>query len=306
MIAAGRPVSSPRWRYNAPVMGTPPEQLFLPPDRLAAAVRGLRRKKNLVLQGPPGTGKTFAARRVLAELLGPDPDDRTAGVQFHPSYSYEDFVQGVRPDDDGRFRRHDGLFYRFCRRAADDPHRAYAFVIDEINRANLSKVFGELFSLVEADKRGPPFALPLAYARHPGDTFFVPENLYLVGTMNTADRSLALVDYALRRRFVFVDLRPAFDQPAFRDHLIERGATPELVNRIVRRMTGLNAAIRADTAALGPGYEVGHSFFCPPAGTTPDDGWYRDVIADEVGPLLREYWFDAPDRAESEIDALLS
>jgi 5-methylcytosine-specific restriction protein B len=282
------------------------DPLFLPADRFAAAVRGLHRKRNLILQGPPGTGKTFAARRLVAHLLGPGADDRTAAVQFHPSYAYEDFVQGIRADDDGRFRRHNGVFYEFARRAADDPGRPHAFLIDEINRANLSKVFGELFSLIEADKRGPRFALPLTYARHPGDTFYVPENLYVVGTMNTADRSLALVDYALRRRFAFLDLRPAFDQPAFREHLLACGAAAELVDRIVTRMGRLNAAIRADRTSLGPGFEVGHSFFLPPPGVTPDADWYAAVVEEEVGPLLREYWFDDPDRADAEAAALLA
>lgn len=284
----------------------PADPLFLPNDHFRAAVRGLHRKKNLILQGPPGTGKTFVARRLIAHVLGPAADDRTSAVQFHPSYAYEDFVQGVRPDDDGRFRRHNGVFYEFARRAADDPGRPYAFLVDEINRGNLSKVLGELFSLIEADKRGPRFALPLTYARHPADTFFVPENLLLVGTMNTADRSLALVDYALRRRFAFVDLRPAFDRPAFREHLLARGAAPGLVDRVVARMTRLNAAIRSETASLGPGFEVGHSFFLPPPGVEPGDEWYAAVVADEVGPLLREYWFDDPDRAEAEVAALLN
>lgn len=279
------------------------DDLFLPAGRYPAILRGLRRKKNLILQGPPGVGKTFVARR-LAAVVGDDPA-RVGQVQFHPSYAYEDFVQGVRPDDDGRFRRHDGVFYEFARRAADDPGREYVFVIDEINRGNLSKVFGELFSLIEADKRGPRFAVPLTYSRHAGDTFFVPENLYLVGTMNTADRSLALVDYALRRRFAFADLRPAFDHPAFRALLLARGATPALIDSIVSKMTRLNAMVRADTAALGPGFEVGHSFFCPAPGETPDEAWYVAVVEDEIAPLLHEYWFDDPDRAEAAAAALL-
>lgn len=279
-------------------------ELFLQAAALESAVRSLRRKKNLVLAGPPGVGKTFVARHLAAAVGCADPD-AVGWVQFHPGSSYEDFVQGIRPDETGSFRRHDGLFHQFARRAADDPGRPYTFVIDEINRGNLSKVFGELFSLLEADKRGPRFALPLAYARHPADTFFVPENLYLVGTMNTADRSLAVVDYALRRRFAFVSLQPAFASPAFRRHLIDSGATSAIVDRIVSRLGRLNATIRSDRATLGPGFEIGHSFFCPADGESPDDVWYRGVIEHEIAPLLAEYWFDDPDRAAAETSALL-
>jgi 5-methylcytosine-specific restriction protein B len=283
----------------------PADDSFLAPDRWDHVLRTLARKKNLILQGPPGVGKSFVAGKVVSHLVGGDAG-RAAWVQFHPAYAYEDFVQGLRPDDGGGFRIRDGPFLTFARRAADDPDRPYLFVIDEINRANLSKVFGELFSLLEADRRGPRFAIPLTYARSLTDTFFVPDNLFVLGLMNTADRSLALVDYALRRRFAFLDLRPAFDAPGFPALLACRGAGPELIDRIIAKMTRLNGAIRNERTALGPGFEVGHSFFCPRPGETPDEGWYRAVIETEVAPLLREYWFDDPDRADAEVEKLLS
>ncbi len=276
------------------------DALFLTADAWHHVRHTLHRKKNLILTGPPGVGKSFVAARVVRDLAGDDPG-RSAWVQFHPSYSYEDFVQGLRPDEAGGFRLRDGPFHTFARRAADDPDRAYLFVIDEINRANLSKVFGELFSLLEADRRGPTFAMPLTYARSLADTFYVPANLHVLGLMNTADRSLALVDYALRRRFAFIALRPAFDTPAFREQLEQAGASAKLVRHIVTALTRLNESIRGQTTTLGPGFEVGHSFFCPPDGTTADEAWFRDVIESEVAPLLREYWFDDPDRAEAEV-----
>ena len=229
------------------------EGVFMPRDQFQAILAGLVRKKNAILQGPPGCGKSYLARRLAYCLIGAEDRARVQGVQFHQSYSYEDFVQGWRPAGSG-FTRRDGVFHHFCTRAAADPAASYVFIIDEINRGNLSKVFGELFLLIEADKRGKDFAIPLTYANDPSETFFVPENVYLIGLMNTADRSLAMVDYALRRRFAFHDLRPGFPHPTFRAHLEEAGVEPEIVQRIIDRMTRLNDHIRADTAGLGPGF----------------------------------------------------
>lgn len=273
------------------------DDLFIDRAEFAGLLTRLRRKKNLVLQGPPGVGKTFFARRLAYALLGGKAKDRVAMVQFHPSYAYEDFVQGYRPSDDGGFQLKAGPFVEFCRRAQLDPGRDYVFIIDEINRAHLGKVMGELLLLIEADKRDADWAIPLSYDR-PGERFHVPPNLYLIGLMNTADRSIAMVDYALRRRFNFVELKPGFATPAFREHLERLGATAGLIERIVVRLTQLNAEIAADRANLGPGFCIGHSFFADfPAGGDGED-WYRDVIAADILPLLNEYWFDDPDRVE--------
>ncbi|WP_177225647.1 AAA family ATPase [Variovorax sp. OK605] len=274
------------------------EGLFIDRDAFGGIVQRLRSKHNLILQGPPGVGKTFFARRLAQALVGNRSSARVGVVQFHQTYSYEDFVQGYRPTGTG-FQLKNGVFYEFCRRAAADADNDYVFIIDEINRGNLSKVFGELMMLIEADKRDPDWAVPLTYANSLDEKFHVPKNVYLLGLMNTADRSLAMVDYALRRRFAFIDLEPGFSSPQFREYMRNARASEELIHRVVRDLQDLNAEIEADRANLGPGFRVGHSYFCSvhgPDGATHD--WYKDVIETEVLPLLREYWFDDPSKVK--------
>lgn len=284
--------------------------LFLPRSQVEAILVALGRKKNVVLQGPPGVGKTFVAQRLAFAHMGRKDKSRVSMVQFHQSYSYEDFIQGYRPSKEGILRR-DGIFYDFCNRARLDRSHDFVFIIDEINRGNLSKIFGELMMLIEHDKRGPEHAIPLTYSESSGEQFSVPENVHLIGLMNTADRSLAMVDYALRRRFVFFDLEPQFGCDAFRDALQTRGVPPTLVDRIIERMNGLNAAIRKDDKNLGRGFEVGHSYFCLPASSLfsnfpPEwEAWYRSVVEWEIAPLLREYWFDALAKANKHVERLL-
>lgn len=282
--------------------------LFLSEAQFDQALDALSEKRNLVLQGPPGVGKTFVAARIAKALIGSDDLSRIATIQFHQSYSYEDFIQGFRPTAKGTFDLRYGIFHQFCRRAQRDEAtgRPYVFIIDEINRGNLSRIFGELMMLIEADKRGKEWAVPLAYAADPEDKFYVPENLYVIGTMNTADRSLAMVDYALRRRFRFMALRPEFASPSFVAHLEARGVDTALVKRIVTRMKALNDVIAADTKNLGPGYEIGHSFFCPRNGTVADESWYRRVVQSEIGPLIQEYWFDDDKKVDEQRAALLA
>ena len=279
--------------------------LFITPDRFEEIVHRFGTKKNIILQGPPGVGKTFFSKRLAFSLMGFKDNDHLEMVQFHQSYSYEDFIQGYRPSGTG-FNLKNGVFYKFCKRAIKDPNKKYVFIVDEINRGNLSKVFGELMMLIEHDKRGPEWAMSLTYSEDHEEKFYVPENLYLMGLMNTADRSLAMVDYALRRRFVFVDLEPGFDTEAFRTFLIKRGAQETLVDKIKRKMAEVNDKIAKDTTNLGPGYCVGHSFFCSiPPGIQLDDRWYRQIIKTEIAPLLREYWFDELSQAESLINEVL-
>jgi hypothetical protein len=279
--------------------------LFMGRTRFVEMLGTLRRKRNIVLQGSPGVGKTFVARRLAYALMGVRDTSRVEMIQFHQSYSYEDFVQGWRPNGSG-FELRNGVFYEFCRNAEEDSERPYVFVIDEINRGNLSKILGELMLLIEADKRGPEYAIPLTYSPESDDRFFVPANVFIVGLMNTADRSLALVDYALRRRFGFITLEPEFASQRYREYLVNLGAPTALVDLIVAKLTALNTAIADDKKNLGPGFEIGHSFFTPSSSDVPIDlTWYRKVVADEVGPLLREYWFDNPSRVADWIGNLL-
>ncbi len=278
--------------------------LFMPPARLDEILARLRRKKALILQGPPGVGKTFIARRLAFALMGERDDRRVAMVQFHPSYGYEDFIQGYRPTRSGGLERRDGIFYQFARLARNDPMRDWFFIIDEINRGNLAKIFGELLMLVEADKRGPDHAIPLTYSEQADETFHLPCNLHIIGTMNTADRSLAMVDYALRRRFAFVTLDPAFDSPTFAAWLTERGAPATMLVRMRERLSALNTEIEKERD-LGPGFRIGHSFFCPPGGHSPNEAWYREVIDGEIQPLLEEY-FDSRERVDTLVSDLLA
>lgn len=278
--------------------------LFLPREELTTMLEALRWKMNIVLQGPPGVGKTFVARRLAYAFIGRKDPSRVEMVQFHQSYSYEDFIQGWRPGPTGGFSRRDGVFYAFCNRARSDRENPYVFIIDEINRGNLSKIFGELMMLIEPDKRGSDYTISLTYSDSSGERFSVPENVYLIGMMNTADRSLALVDYALRRRFVFFDLKPQLDTEAFRAHLRVRGASDSLIARIIERIGKVNEAICNDRRNLGPGFAIGHSFFAPAKQVVCDDAWYQGVIDHEIAPLLREYWFDGRARADELIAQL--
>jgi hypothetical protein len=270
--------------------------LFMPRDTFACLVEIWEAKKNLILQGAPGVGKTFVARRLAYSLMGYRDPTRVRTVQFHQSYGYEDFVQGYRPSNTG-FSLREGVFLNFCARAQADPAEHYVFIIDEINRGNLSKILGELMLLIEPDKRSPEWAVKLAYAEKAEERFYVPSNVFILGMMNTADRSLAVVDYALRRRFAFATIHPAFGEEVFRAHLVAYGVAEVTADQLIERMMALNDAIAADTTNLGRGYRIGHSFFTP-GGVQGERGaaWYKAVVETEIVPLLQEYWFDQPDK----------
>ena len=278
------------------------DEVFLRPEDVEQMLGLLRRKKNLILQGAPGTGKTFAAKRLAYALMGQTDDSRVEVVQFHQSTAYEDVVVGLRPTAEGGFAAAEGVFARFCRRAAADPGRDYVFIIDEINRANISKAFGELLMLIEAEHRGEALRLPVS-----GELLSVPKRLHIIGMMNTADRGLALIDYALRRRFAFFEMRPALDHPGFLRHVEAVGsARLEALVDVVRR---LNQRI-AEDEALGLGFQIGHSYLClpaagpeNPAGTDAD---VTSVVRYELEPLVREYWFDNPAAMDESIHELES
>ena len=267
-----------------------PDKPFISEADFLNTVSLLKRKKNIILQGPPGVGKTFIARKLAYEIMQEVNDANIEMVQFHQSYSYEDFIQGLRPTQKGGFDLRDGIFYSFCQRALAHPERPFFFIIDEINRGNLSKIFGELMMLIEADKREEKFALKLTYAEDEEDRFYVPDNLYIIGTMNTADRSLAIVDYALRRRFAFVSLQPDYGSN-FRSFLADKGLSEGIIEHICTSISKLNNKIKEDPN-LGEGFQIGHSYFCTYSNDGNENQWWTDILNYELKPLLEEIWFD--------------
>ena len=257
----------------------------------------VRKKKNVILQGAPGVGKTYTAKRLAYSMIGVKDQERIMMVQFHQSYSYEDFIEGFRPASaSGGFEIKKGSFYLFCRKAEDDLEHEYFFFFFEINRGNLSKIFGELFMLIESDKRGN--ALQLLYS---DEKFSVPQNVYIIGMMNTADRSLAMLDYALRRRFAFYEMKPGFNTEGFRKY--RTGLNNIKFDNLINCVEQLNAAIAGDES-LGEGFCIGHSYFCNL--TEVNDQALSAIVEYEVIPLLKEYWFDEPVKVKNWADSLRS
>lgn len=268
---------------------------FLEKTEVEKVLKRLRTKKNLILQGPPGTGKTWLAKRLAFALIGQKDDSKIRAVQFHPNLSYEDFIRGWRPSGAGKLELVDGPFMEIVKTAIANPDSKYVLVIEEINRGNPAQILGEMLTLLEADKRTPEEALELSYTVEKGERVYIPSNLYVIGTMNIADRSLALVDLALRRRFAFIDLEPKLGK-SWHDWVhTQNGVDSSLLIEIERRITALNNEIATD-ANLGPQFQVGHSYVTPAVGAsiTNDNAkeWFCDVVDTEIGPLLNEYWFD--------------
>lgn len=257
------------------------DEVYMTEKRYENLAAVLRNKKNIILQGAPGVGKTFAARRLAWSMMGEKDDNRIDFVQFHQNYSYEDFMMGYKPVEDG-FELKYGIFYRFCQKAANQPEKEFFFIIDEINRGNMSKIFGELLMLIEKDYRDTK--VTMAYNGLP---FSVPKNLYIIGMMNTADRSLAMIDYALRRRFSFFEMEPGFDSEGFIQY--QNGLNNETLNELVSKVKDLNREIALDKS-LGKGFCIGHSYFCGRDICT--DEWLHSIVDYDILPMLSEYWFD--------------
>ncbi|WP_284760328.1 AAA family ATPase [Agrobacterium sp. fls2-241-TYG-188a] len=270
---------------------------FFPGEHVRRALEILKRKKNLLLQGPPGTGKTWLAKRLAYALIEEKDDTRVMAVQFQPSMSYEDFVRGWRPDGLGGLKLADGAFLEAVAQANDEPGRAFVIVIEEINRGNPAQILGELLTLLEVDKRVKEEGLRLAYPRTTEERVFVPPNLYIVGAMNLADRSLALVDLAMRRRFAFVSLEPSLND-AWKKWCLDLGADAGFLADVKGRIDELNEKIGSDSQ-LGSQFAIGHSFVTPPAALekAPQANWklwFNEVVDTEIAPLLQEYWFEKP------------
>lgn len=261
------------------------DDVYMSEDNYTRLVGLLRNKKNIILQGAPGVGKTYVAKCLAYSMMGVEDVERVMMVQFHQSYSYEDFIMGFRPSATG-FELRKGAFYNFCKKAEVDSDNEYFFIIDEINRGNLSKIFGELFMLIENDKRGK--ALQLLYS---DEKFAVPKNVYIIGMMNTADRSLAMLDYALRRRFAFFDIKPGFETTGFSKYRM--ALDNEKFDKLINCVESLNREI-SDDESLGEGFCIGHSYFCNLQPDTIDDSWLYGIVEYELIPLLKEYWFDEP------------
>ena len=263
----------------------------------------LKVKKNIILQGPPGTGKTFISKKLAERITG--KKENIFSIQFHQSYSYEEFVVGYKPNSEGNFALQKGSLIQICEKAKQNENENFVMFIDEINRANISKVFGELLSLIENDKRGPENAVKILYSEN-DINFYIPGNLYFICAMNTADRSLKMVDYALRRRFSFFEFKPEFDKPEFKNFLKDKNVNAKTIDRIVNNISKVNQQISDDNFELGDGYCIGHSYFCPKGNSSDSfgDQWYEQIIEYEIKPLINEYYFDKPDQAKELIDTL--
>jgi 5-methylcytosine-specific restriction protein B len=259
---------------------------FIEEKNFLEAVNVLKRKKNIILQGAPGVGKTFLAHRLAYQLMGVVEQTSITTVQFHASYTYEEFVQSSEKQ---------GIFYKFCEKARKNAEKSHFFILDEINRGDVAKIFGELLLLIETDKRDK-MAIPLLYAQENDPLFTIPNNVYIIGTMNSGDRSAAIFDPALRRRFAFFTLEPLFNVP-FQAFLQKKGISFGLITHLCHVIPKINQLIRNDVG-LGAGYQIGHSYFCTDLDGQSEQDWWHNIVHFELRPLLAELWFDNPQEVE--------
>ena len=266
-------------------------EVFMDEEVLDDIIFNLEQKKNIILQGPSGVGKTFIAKRICYFHQGNRDNSNIEMVQFHEYYTYEEFVRGYRRGKNGEDYIKNGIFYDFIKKAQTYPEHKHYFIIDEINRGNLNKIFGELTMLIENNKRGKENSIKLLYSEC-DESFYIPENVYIIGTLNTSDNTLKDISHPLRRRFGFIDIDPVFENMDLRNYLGNYIGV-EMTDKVVCKMMYLNKTIDEDTK-LGKRYKIGQSYFM--INEKVDEyqvySWYRQVIKRDIEPLIREYMID--------------
>lgn len=281
-------------------------EVFISNDDLRKVIELLEYKKNIIIQGQPGVGKTFIAERIAYCISGKKDKSKVKTVQFHQAYAYDDFIQGYKPSGTGLIDSQ-GTFFSLCEEAKmDNKQNKYFLIIDEINRGNINKIFGDTMSLIEADMRGEEHSISLTYSKN-GEKFYVPENVYIIGTMNTADRSIVEFDYAFRRRFSFYDLKPIYGEK-FKEYLKDKGISAKLANKIAAAVTSLNEKlVKENQQYINEALQVGHSYFTPTGVVENENEWYRNVVNYEIRTLLDVYYkFSDRNKIDDRIKELLS
>lgn len=295
--------SLPPHRFTNAEPRAPREPLPPPTTMTRQVLSMLERKRQVILYGPPGTGKTFHAEQSAREIIarhnfnvlpseltdkqrdalygrsGVDPYIRTC--TFHPMYSYEDFIEGYRPNDKGHFDLEDGIFKSMAVAAQAQPQKKFVLIIDEINRGNIPKIFGELITLVEASKRGTTNSI-LPLSKKP---FTVPDNLYIIGTMNTADRSILLLDTALRRRFAFKELMP-------KPSLLRSSSIADV--SLSTWLRALNRRIVENLGRDGRNLQIGHAYLMSGTQAVTSLARIGEIVRDDIWPLIQEYCYEDP------------